>query len=88
MIYYGIAWDSGKNLGMGYNRILKSLPKDDDWACIIDADACFTTVNFGKQLEDIIARVPNAECFTCYTNRVGRQWQIAPGVDQVTNNIA
>ncbi len=87
MIYYAIAWDSDKNLGEGYNRIMASLPNDNDWACIIDADACFTTINFGKQIEDIIKKVPKADCFTCYTNRVGRHWQIAPGVDKKSNDI-
>jgi GT2 family glycosyltransferase len=61
------------------------LPKQSDYACFIDADAMFTTYNYGKQLEDIIKLYPNIACFTAKTNRIACVLQIQHGVN-INNN--
>jgi len=75
----------GKNLGLAYNELMARL-SDDDWACFIDHDACFTTYDWYAQLEEITARLTEPCVLTALTNRVGSHWQRAPGVDR--NNHA
>ncbi len=70
----------GTNLGHAYNEQMKRLD-DDDWACFIDHDACFTTRQWYRQLEAITQRLDGPAVLTAMTNRVGSRWQIAPGVD-------
>ena len=49
---------------------------DDDWACFLDHDAMFTTLDWYHQMESLIAEYPGAGCFTAMTNRVGNPAQI------------
>ena len=46
----------GKNLGFAYNELMTRL-RDEDWACFIDHDACFTTYDWYAQLEEITAEL-------------------------------
>lgn len=87
MIYYSIPFDSTKNIGKYYNSFLDILPNDDDYACFIDADAMFTTYYYGKQLEDIVEKYPEAGVLVGITNRIGCKWQQAKGADATTNDI-
>ncbi len=75
MIYYTIPWDTSKNIGKYYNAFMRLLPSDNDFACFVDGDACFTTQFFGKQLEDIVNLYPECSCFTSMANRIGCKWQ-------------
>jgi len=75
MIHYIIPWNTGKNVGAAYNTSMH-LVGESDFVCFLDADACFTTSFFGKQLEDIVRKYPESGFFTCYTNRVGCPWQL------------
>jgi GT2 family glycosyltransferase len=75
MIHFIIPWNTEKNIGVSYNSSMK-LIGDEDYICFIDADACFTTHFFGKQIEDIVKKYPECGFFTCYTNRVGCTWQL------------
>lgn len=88
MIYYSVPFDSGKNLGRYYNQFMEIIPDDDDWGCFIDGDTIFTTADYGLVIEKAVAENPDAACFTCVTNRVGCEWQIAPGVDVKSNDMA
>ena len=71
----------GKNLGFAYNELMARL-HDDDWACFIDHDACFTTPDWYAQLEEITASLNEPCVLTALANRVGSHWQRAPGVDR------
>jgi len=75
MIHYIIPWNTEKNIGVSYNSSM-NLVNDDDYICFLDADACFTTHFFGKQIESIVKKYPDSGFFTCYTNRVGCTWQL------------
>lgn len=86
MIYYNIPWNTDKNIGIAYNSFMKML-NDEDYACFIDADACFTTYYFGKQLEDIVREYPECGFFTGRTNRVGCKWQVYIRSDARSNDI-
>jgi len=86
-IYYTIPYDTNKNLGKYYNDFMKLLPNDDDFACFVDGDTIFTTYNYGLILEKTIERYPQIGCFTAMTNRVNCKWQIAPGINQDSNDI-
>lgn len=87
MIYYSIPWDTTKNIGKYYNKFMRALPNDDDFACFLDGDAMFTTQFFGKQLEEIIYKYPECGCFTAKANRIGCLWQRQDGVDWENNDI-
>jgi len=80
MIYYSIPWDSNKNIADAYNRVMETLPSDDDFACFIDADAMFLHPMFGKQLSDIVHKYPDCGLFTATTNRIGCDWQRAGAI--------
>ena len=73
MIYNFIAYAPGdkEDLGKTYNDYMELLPNDDDWACFLDHDAMTTTVDWYKQLQDIIAENPSFDCFSAVTNRIG-----------------
>jgi hypothetical protein len=71
----------GANLGFAYNALMGRL-RDEDWACFIDHDACFTTHDWYAQLEEITANLAEPCVLTAATNRVGSLWQLAPGVDR------
>ena len=71
----------GINLGLAYNELMNRL-RDEDWACFIDHDACFTTHDWYAQLEEITAGLTEPCVLTAVTNRVGSLWQLAPGVDR------
>ena len=60
----------GQNLGFAYNELMGRL-REDDWACFIDHDACFTTRDWYVQLEEITARLTEPCVLTATTNRVG-----------------
>lgn len=79
-IYITIPWNTQKNIGVYYNDFMEKLD-DDEWACFIDGDACFTTEYFGKQLEDIIAKYPECGLFTCKMSRIACVWQKADNPD-------
>ncbi len=86
MIYNFIAFateaeDGGKDLGAAYNRYMKLLPKDDDWACFIDHDAMPMTVNWYKQLENILIAHPEYSLLTACTNRIGNPQQKISGLE-------
>lgn len=83
-IFYSIPFDSGKDLAKYYNSFM-SLLDDNDYACFIDADACFTTYTYGKQIEEIIEANPEYDLWTGLTNRIGTPWQRV--VTQDTNDI-
>jgi GT2 family glycosyltransferase len=87
MIYYSIPYSTEKNIGKYYNQFMENLPNKDDFACFVDGDTIFTTSNYGHIIEKVVSENPEVGCFTCYTNRVGCKWQIAPGVDTQSNDI-
>lgn len=74
------------NLGWAYNNFMK-LIGDDDWACFLDHDACFTTSSWYAQLEDVIAENPEIGAFGCRTNRIGNTYQLVGGIDTYNNDI-
>ena len=86
-VYHFIPWDSEKNIARSYNKSMELL-RDEDWACFLDGDAVHTTIYFGKRIEEIIENNPEYSLFTCYTNRIGCPYQIAPGVDVKSNDQA
>jgi len=87
MILYAIPYDTEKNIGKFYNKIMELLPNDDDYACFVDGDTIFTTSNYGNIIQNIVSANPEVGCFTCMTNRVNCPWQLAPGVNKETNDI-
>ena len=58
-----------------YNSFMKLLP-DDGWAVFRDGDTLFLDSYYGKVIEEAIKENPDTDCFTCYTNRVGCEWQV------------
>jgi len=84
-VFHFIPWNSNKNIGKSYNEMM-SLIDDDDWACFLDGDAVHTTSFFGKRIEDVIESNPEYTLFTSYTNRIGQPYQLAPKINQETND--
>lgn len=79
-IYYTVPFDTAKNIGKYYNDFAKVVP-DDAYICFIDADTIFTTPDYGQLIAEVVNKHPQVDAFTCYTNRIGCSWQIAPGSD-------
>ena len=63
------------NIGWAYNNFIKKLELDD-WACFIDHDAMFRTIDWYQQLETIIKKYPETGCFAAMTNRLGNPNQV------------
>jgi len=77
MIYTFIPYSEEKppRLGDAYNKFMEILPNDDDWACLIDHDILFTRKNWFHQLNDIIKKHPEYDCFVARTNSMMCSWQ-------------
>jgi glycosyltransferase involved in cell wall biosynthesis len=75
IVYATDSEGGGKDVGAAYNRYMKLLPKDDDWACFIDHDAMFTTEDWFKNLGEILAANPEYGLLTACTNRIGNHEQ-------------
>lgn len=87
MIYYNIPFRSDKDLGKAYNDFMKLLPNDEDFACFVDADTIFTTLDYGVIIEQVVKENPEVGCFVSMTNRVNCMWQVHPGVDPKNNDM-
>ena len=64
---------------------------DGDWACFLDHDAMFTTLDWYKQLEEIIEEIslcdrPVGLLTTC-TNRIGNLEQVIAGIESQNHDI-
>jgi len=77
MIYTFIPYSEEKppKLWDAYNKFMELLPDNDDWACLIDHDVMFTRKNWFHQLNDIIKKHPEYDCFIARTNRIMCRWQ-------------
>ena len=81
---------SDKNIGAVYNNFMDMI-SDDDWACFLDHDAMFTTLDWYKQIEEIIEELslgdrPVGLLTTC-TNRIGNLEQIIAGIESQNHDI-
>ena len=84
-VFHVIPWNSEKKVGKSYNEIM-DLIGDDDWVCFLDGDAVHTTSFFGVRIEEVIDKNPGYSLFTCYTNRIGCPYQVAPNVNRKSND--
>ena len=79
-----------KNIGAVYNNFMKMLP-EGDWACFLDHDAMFTTLDWYQQLEEIIEGLklshPQAGLLTTCTNRIGNFEQRISGIEPQNHDI-
>ncbi len=79
-----------KNIGAVYNNFMAMIP-EGDWACFLDHDAMFTTLDWYKQLEDIIANLQvshqDAGLLTTCTNRIGNLEQVIDGVESQNHDL-
>lgn len=79
-----------KNIGAVYNNFMQMIP-EDDWACFLDHDAMFTTLNWYQQLENIIEDLGSGEhdagLLTVCTNRIGNLEQLIEGADPLNHDI-
>ena len=86
-IHFAIAWNHYKNIGDFYNDFMNMVGYND-WVCFIDGDAMHTHTYFGTNIAKVIINNPNYDLFTCYTNRIGCNWQILKNVDKSNNDIS
>jgi hypothetical protein len=91
MIYTFIAYapkEHERDLAWAYNKFMRLLPNDDDWACFIDHDAMFTASDWYPQMERIIEANPEYSCLTSSVNRAYADWQIPMGINNINHDIA
>lgn len=71
MIVTHIAYDADKDLGRAYSEAFARV-RDDDWVCLLDHDAMFTTYDWYKQLTEAVEHAPGSTgLITGVTNRIG-----------------
>ena len=75
MIYTFIPYSIRKDLGGEYNKFMRLLPNDNDFAALLDHDCMFTDYDWYKRLEDYIRIYPECGCFVARANRLGCLWQ-------------
>lgn len=78
MIYYRQVFRTDKNIGKGYNEEMELAP-DGSWVCFTDGDTCQLITDYGRHLEEYIAKYPDVGLFTCMTNRVGQGFHLLKG---------
>lgn len=80
-------YSTTKNFGKAINDTIQCFG-DDDWCVLTDGDSMFLTPDWGKQIEDVITKHGKRySLFGCVTNRLGRNIQLAPGVDFNNHDI-
>jgi hypothetical protein len=79
MIYYGTPYSVEKRLGRAYNQFMRMLPEPTDFGCLMDADAVFTTHDFGHLIQRVVSKNPSCRLFYARTNRVKCPWQRLKG---------
>lgn len=75
MIYYKQPYRSDLNIGKGLNDDIQTVPNDDDWIVIKDADAMFLTPDYGTIIENALLSNHPYQLIGCYTNRIGSPHQ-------------
>ena len=71
---------SDKNFGKAINEIIEKLP-ENDWICLRDIDTFPPLHNeFIKQIEELANDPKGYSLFGCMTNRIGLDYQLAPGM--------
>lgn len=79
-----------KNIGAVYNNFINMIP-DGDWACFLDHDAMFTTLDWYKQMENIVESLDtshhDAGLLTVCTNRIGNLEQLIEGIEPQNHDI-
>ena len=79
MTLYATPYSTNKRLTESYANIFNRVDHDE-WACILDGDAMFTTRTFGHQIQEVIDKHgSNYKVLTCMTNRVANTQQVVPG---------
>lgn len=76
MIYYSQPYSTEKDIGDYYNKAM-GLLKPNDWMVFTDGDTIFTTPDYGSVIDSAINKYGDG-IYTCYTNRVGCNWQVYP----------
>jgi len=74
-LYFSSPFSRSGQLGAAYNDFLCLLPPGS-WACLTDQDVMPLHPRFAYQCYDAITAHPEAS-FTCLTNRVASEWQLA-----------
>ncbi len=79
-IHFIIPWDDYGNLGKAYNQAMKKVGLND-WVCFLDMDAMHSTHFAPLYIKGIINehKEDGFGLYSCMTNRIGNQEQIAPG---------
>jgi GT2 family glycosyltransferase len=85
MIHTGIPFSTAMNLGAAYNAFMDRLAPDD-WACLLDHDAIWTTREWYKQLEEVTRAVPDAGMVTALQSRGWQKWQIGAPEKHANNH--
>lgn len=87
-IYYFTPYSTTKNIANEYNKYIETVPNDDDWICLLDADIMFLTPDYGSQIHEIVTKHKDTiGMFTCLTNRVGSPWQCYEGYISENDSI-
>lgn len=87
MIYDFTPCATDKNLGKVYNQYMEIVPNNDDWVIIRDRDTMYLQPNYMELIEQAIKKNPDADLFTCYTNRVGNKEQCYGGLINNTSDV-
>ena len=85
-ILYTIGWNREKNIGVYYNDFMNRL-NNDEYGCITDGDAIFTTDFWGNQFEDIVERHPECGLFVPMANRIGCVVQREPEAEMLGDDM-
>lgn len=81
-VWYFTPGRGDKNLGQSYNDHC-ALAGPDDWICVRDGDTIFLNPYWPKQIEDIIIKHGDRyPLISCYTNRLGLEWQLPYGFSE------
>src|SRR5947209_5730690 len=76
IIHYGTPYSTEGRIGRAYNQFMALLPQPTDFGCLVDADAVFTTCDFGHLIQRVVAENPTCRLFYARTNRIGCPWQL------------
>jgi len=75
-LYEFVPYGRNKDLGAAINMHCEIVPSPEDWIIIRDGDTMWQHFNWGDQVRACIDRYPDTGLFSCYTNRLGLDYQL------------
>ncbi len=80
-IWYSTPYATDGNIGRALNEFCETVPGEQDWICLTDADALFPTPDYGRHIADVLKEHGDRyQVYGAMTNRIKSEHQRVHGL--------